>query len=201
MLIPWRWSFESQCPSSTESFCEQLHKRALKPILPGGKVEPGEWGEVDYPHLWQYKIPPQVSCRVTGAGNLLSHEDPLTSDSSKVFSLQVSPFCDTFTSLYVILKYSPVANSYISLQHCSMASVGALLMFLPVAWTCSPQKAGNVTMVERWDGTWCNPWHTKVNFIYNFCLQNPKNVPEDFTVCAKHDTLYPQTSVNFTKTL
>lgn len=26
-----------------------------------------------------------------------------------------------------------------------MASVGALLMFLPVAWTCSPQKAGNTS--------------------------------------------------------
>lgn len=55
-----RWSFESQCLSSTESFCEQPHKRALKPILPGGKVELGEWGKVDYPQLWQYKIPPQL---------------------------------------------------------------------------------------------------------------------------------------------
>lgn len=36
------------------------------------------------------------------------------------------------------------SDSRVSLQHRSMASVRALLMFLPVAWTCSPQKAGNI---------------------------------------------------------
>lgn len=54
-----------------------------------------------------------------------------------------------FLNILSLLKW----NSYISLQHRSMASVGALLMFLPVAWTCSPQKAGNVAMVQRLDGT------------------------------------------------
>lgn len=35
----------------------------------------------------------------------------------------------------------------VCLQHCSMASVAALIIFLPVVRTCPPQKAGNTPVV------------------------------------------------------
>lgn len=46
-----------------------------------------------------------------------------------------------------------------------MTSVGALLMFLPVAWTCSPQKAGNITFVQRVAGAYALvPYYPAVLF-------------------------------------
>lgn len=38
----------------------------------------------------------------------------------------------------------PLLFLHFSLQSCSMVPVSALLIFLPIAWTCLPQKAGNI---------------------------------------------------------
>lgn len=45
---------------STEGFCEKLHNGPLKPVMPVGKLETGEWLKAIYPYLPRYKMPPWV---------------------------------------------------------------------------------------------------------------------------------------------
>lgn len=141
-----RWSFESQCPSSTESFCEQPHNGALKPTLPGGETR--EWGRVDYPHLWRYKTPGQVVMMLAVESLVLvTCRRAMRSLWHQTIQRCSLPTGECFSFITVLQRYPEIFclcwdGIHLSLQHCSMASVGALLMFLPVAWTCSPQKAG-----------------------------------------------------------
>lgn len=141
-----RRSFESQCPSSTESFCEQPHNGALKPTLPGGETR--EWGRVDYPHLWRYKTPGQVVMMLAVESLVLvTCRRAMRSLWHQTIQRCSLPTGESFSFMTDLQRYPEIFclcwdGIHLSLQHCSMASVGALLMFLPVAWTCSPQKAG-----------------------------------------------------------
>lgn len=112
------WSFESQCLRSTESFCEQHDNRALKWVLPLGKVE-----KVDYPFLWPYKMPPpNVKMLVVESMVLVTcwraMRSPWHPACQRCFSPQVSLFIDVYVLTLGFCCYFVMAN--VDLLKCSI---------------------------------------------------------------------------------
>ena len=97
-------------------------------------------GYVNWFYLWQYKTPCQVFL-VWAIGRSLalhSHEEALTSN-------QVTRFIFLQVSVHMVIDDYIVihCNFYcVSLQSNTMAFFILMLMLLPVALTCPPQKAG-----------------------------------------------------------
>lgn len=129
---------------STEGFCEKLHNGPLKPVIPVGKLETGEWLKAIYPYLPRYKMPPWVDSELVyrqPAKEIWWSSDIQRAKGVSFIRWDTISFLETLSYPKIcFVFFKQIVN--LLLQHLTMASFVALLLSLPVALTCAPQKAG-----------------------------------------------------------